>query len=401
MGGGAVIQAIGNGLPWYGFTIFFLPITRDLGLTHAATSLIFSAARLEGGIAGPAGGFLIDRLGPRKVSVAAVLLVGFGYILLSRIQDFASLFIVYVLVISIGSNSGFFQAISASVNSWFIRRRALAMAITSAASSVGGFFLVPPLAALIAYQGWRFAAVVVGILVLLTLPASFLLYASPESRGLRPDGDAPPESVPSRRAARIAAGIDFTVREALRTRAYWLLALAVAARMMVTNGVVVHMVPILVWKGMDEGAAAYMVSVFALISIGTRLASGWIGDRVSKTLLCAIGTLIGFFGLLVLLVAGSAEMLYLFVLCQAFTEGTIPINWVLVGDFFGRRTFATLRGIMAMIYSLGVFISPIYAGWIFDNTGGYVITIWTFCALLGLSVLTFLMLKHPAPPARG
>ncbi|MFH1486843.1 MAG: hypothetical protein ABIH46_12300, partial [Chloroflexota bacterium] len=75
--------------------------------------------------------------------------------------------------------------------------------------------------------------------------------------------------------------------------------------------------------------------------------------------------------------------------------------WVLVGDFFGRKSFATLRGIMSLMYSTGVFLSPIYAGWIFDTTGEYDLALVTFAAIFGFATVIFAIIKHPPPPTRG
>lgn len=402
---GCVIQGIGAGTSSYGFTIFFLPITRDLDLTRAATSLIFAASRLEGGLEGPIVGVLLDRLGPRKIAAVGIILVGVGFLLLAALaHNFISFFLIYVFVVAIGHNMGFFQAVATAVNSWFIRRRAMAMSITSAASGLGGFLLAPLFSFLVLNLGWRSAAIVVGLIVLITLPAALQLHRSPESRGLLPDGEPLPGGVDKSGSATVKSAplpMDFTVREALHTSAYWLLTLAVTTRMMVTNAVVVHLVPILVWKGMDEAGAAYLVGFMALASIGTRLLLGWIGDRSSKALMSAVGAVVGLLGLMALLFGQTTETLYFFVLSVAFAEGTIPLNWVLVGDFFGRKSFATLRGLMSMVYSTGVFLSPIYAGWVFDTTGSYQITLVAFSAIFVVSASVFAMLKHPKPPERA
>ncbi|MFH1486566.1 MAG: MFS transporter, partial [Chloroflexota bacterium] len=300
--------------------------------------------------------------------------------------------------ISLGNNVGFFQAVATAVNSWFIRSRAMAMSIISAGSGLGGFILAPLFSFLVLNLGWRSAAIVVGLIVLLALPAALELHRSPESRGLLPDGDVKAKLPATTKP--VPLPVDFTVREALHTSAFWLLTLAVTTRMMVTAAIIVHMVPIMVWKNMDEAGGAYMVSLLALGSIGSRLLLGWISDRSSKPLISASGAVVGLLGLVALLFAQSAEMIYVFVLGLAFTEGTIPVNWVIVGDFFGRKSFATLRGLMSMVYSAGVFISPIYAGWIFDITRSYDLALVTFCVIFALSAIVFAILRNPSPPKR-
>lgn len=91
----------------YGFTVFFLPISRDLGLSRAATSLAFSLARAEGAIEGPLVGYLVDRFGPRPIIATAALCAGVGYILLSWVQSYPSFLVVYLGVISLAFTAGF------------------------------------------------------------------------------------------------------------------------------------------------------------------------------------------------------------------------------------------------------------------------------------------------------
>ena len=83
---GCAMRMLGGGFHLYGFTIFFLPITQELGLSRAATSLVFSLARAEGAIEGPLAGYIIDRFGPRPMMLAGVILSGLGYMLLSGVQ---------------------------------------------------------------------------------------------------------------------------------------------------------------------------------------------------------------------------------------------------------------------------------------------------------------------------
>src|SRR4029079_430087 len=95
----AAIRIVGGGLHQFGFTVFFLPISQDLGISRAATSLAFSLSRAQGAIEAPLVGYLIDRYGPRPIIVTAVFLAGIGYILLSWVNSYASFLTVYVVVI--------------------------------------------------------------------------------------------------------------------------------------------------------------------------------------------------------------------------------------------------------------------------------------------------------------
>src|SRR2546422_4367662 len=94
-----LIRVVGGGLHQFGFTVFFLPISQDLGLSRAATSLAFSLSRAQGAIEAPLVGYLIDRYGPRPILVTAVFFSRGGYILLSWGDRYTSFMIVYLGVI--------------------------------------------------------------------------------------------------------------------------------------------------------------------------------------------------------------------------------------------------------------------------------------------------------------
>ena len=102
---GSLIQGIGGGVMYHSFTVFFLPLKRDLGASSAAVSLLYGSARLEGGIDGALYGYLIDRFGSRKMIMIGASLAGIGLILLSTVHSFLSFFLIYVFVVSVGSNA--------------------------------------------------------------------------------------------------------------------------------------------------------------------------------------------------------------------------------------------------------------------------------------------------------
>jgi len=186
------IRVLGGGLHAYGLSVFFLPVTHELGLTRTATSLVFSLARAQGAIEGPVAGYCIDRFGPRPVIAIAVALAGIGYLMLAGVHSYAMLLVVYMGIISLSYQAGFMDATMALANTWFIRKRALAMSITSGSIALGGALLTPLLAYAVHAWGWRTASIAAGIAFLLAgLPLSLLIHRSPESLGLLPDGATP------------------------------------------------------------------------------------------------------------------------------------------------------------------------------------------------------------------
>jgi len=395
---GAVINAVGIGVVYHGFTVFFLPLKRELALSSAAISLVYGACRLEGGLEGPLVGYLINKFGPKKLIFFGSALTGIGFLFFSRINSYTMFFIAYVLVISLGASAGFFHPISTVVNNWFIRKRGTAFGFITAAASFGGMVFVPMLSHLTLQYSWRIAAFLSGIAILaLCLPLASFMHLSPEERGLEPDGGTPPNDSPgtSDSAGTTHGDVDYKVKEALKTSTFWLLSLCISLRIMVTIALAAHMIPILVWKGMEEASAAYLVSLANFLTIIGMVLMGWIGDRFYKPHLISVSILATMICLLWPVISDAGFTSYLIPIGLAVTMSTVPLNWSLIGDFFGRENYAPLRGITVVGVGIATFVSPIYAGWIFDFTQSYAITLMSFSAVFLLAAIMFAVLRRP------
>ena len=181
----------------------------------------------------------------------------------------------------------------------------------------------------------------------------------------------------------------------MKTRSFWLLVLANGVRAMVEMGIWVQIVPILVWNGMSEPAAASMVGLILLLWVPTSLGAGSLGDRWPKQRSIAVLVIIGTLGLGSLLLPGSRWYAFLFIGLFAVSLGALPLIPALMGDFFGRRRFATLRGLLISVQSLTSVGTSIYVGWIFDRTGSYQWSLIPLVMLFILAAVLFWFLPRP------
>ena len=395
---GALINCVGGGITYHSMSVFFLPLKRDLGVSSAAISLLYGAARLEGGFEGPLVGYLINRFGSRKMIIIGSMCAGIGLIFLSTVHSFLAFFLVYVFIVALGANAGFFHPISTAVNHWFIRHRGLGFSVITASGSVGGMIMAPLLSFIILNYGWRNGAAVAGLMILaVAIPAALPLKRSPEEMGLHPDGRAPLEVCgnASNPGSRIIVESNFTIREAMRTLHFWLLMTCICLRLMVTVALNTHFVPILVWKGMSETTSAYLLGLYAFTSIPLTIGLGWMGDRWNKARLSSLCILPIILAMMGMIFFQGEAILYFFPIAFASIMATASLNWALIGDFFGRGSYATLRGIMGIGYGTATFLSPIYAGWIFDRTESYTIVLLTFSIILAFAAFIFAVLSPP------
>jgi MFS family permease len=374
-------------------------------LSRAATSAVFSLARAEGAIEGPLAGYMIDRFGPRPMMLAGVILSGLGYILLAGVETYAGFLVVYLGVISLSFSAGFMHSPMVLANSWFIRRKAFAMTLISSSIGIGGMVITPLLAFSVQNWGWRYGALLSGLgLIIVGIPIAMLAKRSPESMGLLPDGAAPEAEKPtissniSSRADQIPANApDFTVWQAMRMRAFWMLVLATTARVGVFNSITVHFVPLMVWKGATEQHAAAMLAVMAFMSLPSHLFIGWIADRVSKPRLMALCMVVGAIAIAFLAYGDDLVSLWIFTLLITFVEAIFPVSWATVGDFFGRRSFATIRGTMSFFYLWGPALGPVITGAVYDRHQSYAPLMAAFIVTFLISAVLYALLRRPVP----
>ncbi|HZO42161.1 MAG TPA: MFS transporter [Methylomirabilota bacterium] len=397
---GCVQDAVKGGLFNTGFTLYFLPVLTELNLSRAATSLPFSLSRLEAALGAPFVGYLIDRFDVRVMLVAGTLLAGIGLILLSLTHSYLLFVLVFIGPLSFGFQAGFNQATLAVVAHWFRRKRGLAMAIVQTGQAIGGVLIFPLVALAVLKLGWRTAAVLSGLSVLLLLPLVLFIRRSPESMGLLPDGDRAVRASALGASAPLDEAREFTTREALRTPTFWLLAAFHGLRNVPYAGVTVHLVPLLVWKGLDEPTAAFYVGVTALATVVVRPLTGWLGDRRSKQVVGAVGVLLGAAGLVVLAYGdGAWWALLLFAVLFSFGDGVNSVTWALVGDYFGRSHFATIRGWISMFQSFASMPAAVYTGWVYDQTQSYTQALIAFVICYGAAALVLWLIPQPLRPA--
>jgi MFS family permease len=222
---------------------------------------------------------------------------------------------------------------------------------------------------------------------------------SPESMGLVPDG-APVEQLSEGIRAigtQSSGDREFTLKQALKTAAFWKLILATTTRVGVYNSITVHFVPIMVWRGASEAKAAAMLATMALMSLPSHLFVGWIADRVNKPRLMASCMLLGAVAVTILAYGNGEWALWTFTLLFTFVEALFPVSWATVGDYFGRKHFATIRGSMSFFYLWGPALGPVITGLVYDRHQSYAPLMNAYIAVALLAGLLYASLRQPEP----
>ena len=379
-----------------GMSAFFLSLEEEFSAgNRGAISIVLGLAPIQGAILGPLQGFVVDRYGARFVMLAGVLLMGAGWMLASTAQSMG-VFIIFFLLIAAGNGMGLVGPPLATVGNWFVKRRGMAFGIATSGFGLGAV-LVPMVNFFIQSIGWREAAVVMGGIVwVVGIPIALMMRRRPEDHGMLPDGDAGA----SRASAEgpTFAETDFTLGEALASRAFWLLNVNFAFRAMIISAVTIHFVPAMVAKDFSPGAAASLFAFLGVMTLPGRLGIGFMSDRLDKRRLGASVSLIIGLSMLIAIWAQSLWQVLLFLTVYGVAiGGGGAAMFAIRGEYFGRRAFATISGFGSIFQALGAMVGTTLAGFTFDRTGNYDIAFYTYAALSLVAIAAIAGARRPIP----
>ncbi len=396
----ATVLFFTGGTFFYGFGALFNPIVNEFGWSRAAVSLAFSLRTEVGGIAAPVVGFLVDRLGARRLMVFGVATVALGFFLLSRIQDLWA-FYGAIIVIAIGMSAAAGPVSMVAVAHWFKRYRGRAFALMAMGSGTSGIMVVV-LAWLISTFDWRTALVIIAFVqIAVCIPLALSIRNRPADLGLLPDGEDPGdppkegEQVPRRDDAE-----GLTVRQALRSAAFWRIAGALALGNAGAVAIIVHTIPFLTSSiGLSEGLAAGSVTAMILLSLVGRFGFGFVADQLDKRYVMA-----GAYALLclgVLMFATVYESWQVLIVLPLFGfgwGGVIPTRPALQAEVFGMRAFGAIQGLVFTIATMGALVGPVFAGWMYDQTESYRLSFGILASVGFLAVPLTATLQRPRWP---
>jgi len=277
-----------------------------------------------------------------------------------------------------------------AVANWFRRKVGMASGIAMSGFGAAGL-LIPVIVKLIDLYEWRMAITILalGILVIV-LPLSLLFRHRPEQYGYLPDGQAE-HSVTPANGPSLSPGVEVEVKvkQALRSRTFWGIALAFVYHSLVAPAVVTHVMPYLSSIGVARSRASLVATAFPLLSIGGRLGLGWLGDRTDRRWVTAGAFAMIGLGVLCFAYAASASqwLLVPFLILHGLGYGgSNTMRAPLVREYFGRTNFGTVFGLIIGISMLGQITGPALAGWVYDTWGSYQ-GIWIVLAGLAVAAI--------------
>lgn len=408
-----IISGLGHGFNTYGISVFFKPIAEDLGLNRAFTSLAAGIGRLEGGITSPLVGWLSDKFGPKWIIIFGICVAGAGMVFMNYVTEVWHYYVAWGVLIGLGLNIGLTVACDKTINDWFMRRRGLAQGIKFAIISIFGIIVLQIITPLIDLEGWRFTCLVWGIIMFASVPFAYMLIKPqrPEYYNMLPDGaEVSPDTEEQSGMAAKTAGyaseseeVEYTFRQAIKTGTYWLLIISFSAHNFIAGGFNVHIFPFLTDIGITEAVASSMMGMMIVFTVPARFFGGLVADRVPKSrvqLLLVGAFLLQVIGLGVYLVFQNLPGVYVLLACHGLSSGAVtPLVIVMIGRYFGRKSFGSILGtVIAFLSPVGL-IAPVFYGWVFDNDGSYNLAFITALIFAALATLLMFFVRPPRPPA--
>jgi len=395
---------IADAFGFYTFGLFIGPISEDLGCTTVVITGVFTVRSLISGLLGPAIGHIADRgSGARWLMSGGVLAAGVSVFLVSRMQTPWQFYVYYGVIGALGM-IGFGGLVSHTVIAkWFVRMRGRAMGIAGMGVSVSGLVFIPLNHYLISHFGWRQALTVCSIVIigLAFVPTVLFIRRSPEDLGLLPDGLDPRQTAADSAADSSASDADpvevsWTLREALHTKALWLMLIAFNASGLAFSGVMIHYYPYMQAKGVPSDLAAVSMTVYALFCAVVKIPWGLITERISVRY-CIMSVYLGCaIGLSILIHSQSTLFLFVFAVVYGISIGGIMVvREVLFADYYGREFIGTIRGVVMPLNLVAMAGGPIFAAWLYDSTGSYQLPYYVFLGAFAIGVIFMYMAKPP------
>ena len=367
------------------YVVFLLPLEQDLGWTRSEMTSVYSIYLLVTGLSSPIVGMLFDRFGPRALYTCGMIALAGAYLLAPQVQT------PWQFYATIGAMTGISAAAlglvpsSSLISRWFRERLSTAISVAFASLGLGALFIIPGVQFLLQIYGWRASYQIMGTVLLVLVPVVFFLPWKRYALG-HPEYPQPKKSG-------TVVGRDWTVRAAMKTRAFWGLIWVFFFTSAGMFSIMVQTVVYLVERGFSPLVAASAFGFCSMMSVFGVLGTGVIADRVGPRNIVSLtyaGSITGVSILLAMSWFPREALLAAFVLVFGICQGARgPIVSSISTRLFAGNHVASIYGVIYASNAVGAGLGSLMAGLLHDWAGSYRPSFaFSICALL-IAVLPF------------
>ena len=393
----AVTETVSWGILYYAFSVFLIPMQRELGWSPAVLTGGFSVALLVSGSAAPFVGRWVDRHGGRALMTGGSVLGTLLLLAWSRVEQVPLYYLIWVGM-GLALATSLYEPAFAIISAWFERGRSRAFLLLTIVAGFASTIFLPVATWFVMALGWRQALVALAVvLAVTTIPAhALILRRRPEDIGLRLDGDRGAE-LDRLQGPPAATGVP--AREAMRDPGFWLLTAAFFLGMLSTVAVGVHLIPYLITSGYSAAFAATATGLIGAMQVVSRIVVTVAGSRWPNVWLLALVLIFQAVALALLLIwARPAGVIVAVVLLGAGRGAMTLMRATIVAERYGRAHFGAINGSVALFVSGAAALAPIGAGIAFEVADSYRPVFLGLAAACLLAALAALLLgRRPAP----
>ncbi|AOM83734.1 MFS transporter [Salisediminibacterium beveridgei] len=358
----------------YSNAIFIDYYIQDFNWGRSLVSGIYSAATFLAGMLLFKVGSSIDKFGTRKVSLTVSVLLAFAAIWNSFVIAPWMLFIGFFLIRLLGQGSMTLVA-NTLVPQWFIVKRGRALSLMMIGGFISSTAFPPMVAWLIEGFGWQTTWRVLGIMILVIFVpiVYFFMKDKPEDIGLLPDNKSSKDELEtSTGKKKNVSDISWTLKEAKKTRQFWLLLVCVSIPSMLNTGLTFHLISMMGGSGLSPTQGAFILSLMAAVGFPVTMAAGFVLEKVRANYIFALVFVGQFVFLIILLLTDSFVMAIVFGVVWGLVGGIerIVISYIFP-DYFGRQHIGSIKGIAQTMTVIGSAFGPLPFGFAYDYFGGY------------------------------
>ena len=373
-----------------------IPMESDLGWSRTTIFGALSIRALVGGLLAPViGPYLDTSRGPRFLAIAGSVTLGVSLIGIRYIETIWQFYILYGVLgslpmLTMGQNMA--QAI---IPKWFIKKRGRALGLATMGTPLSGMIFPIPLVALMSQVGWRDTWFILGIVALLVLvPTALLIRTRPEDQGLLPDGENS-QSIKSRvglKAKTQSLERNYTRSEALRSRSFWVILLAVGIVGIGVQGFQPNWLPYFQEVGFTATTGAAAIAIYGIAAASARLIWGSLGEKFPSKNLMVTQTLLTAIMIGLLFTVRSPLMLFAYAFFQGLTlGGQFILQPLMIANYFGRAHLGAVGGTMRPFITFSGAIGPVFVAGLFDATGTYKVAFLVVLATWVLAGLIYML----------
>jgi MFS family permease len=385
----------------FSFGVYFNPITEEFNLTRTTTSSIQSVYMVLCIFFAMAGGWALDKYGPRIVFFMMGLFTGLSFMLTSLVGSVFHIYLSYSFLFAIGT-APFFPVISATISKWFDKKRGIALGIATSGSRSGQAAIAPLSVVLISSFGWRYAYLITGFITwLVVLPLSRLMKNDPRDIGELPDGLEAKTSTLKNADKQDRPGLNgLTFTQAIRKRSYWYLMPTYLFAGFANLMIFTHIIPYATDMNISAMNASTILTIIGVVAIPSGILIGRLIDVAGAKILLILFSLLMAGAIFSLVWVQELWHFYLIAAILGVANPGIGLAVIALSvDAFGKRNIGTIIASLDGCHSIGSAVGPLVGGLVYDIYGNYDLAFQL--AAIGLIISGLLLMFFKSEPVPG